>query len=38
MSYALFSSSWNNQFVGSSFVMETKQKKIDLSQGYFLMD
>lgn len=24
MSYALFSSSWNNQFLGSSFVMETK--------------
>lgn len=24
MSYALFSSSWNNQFRGSSFVMETK--------------
>lgn len=24
MSYALFSSSWNNQFVRSSFVMETK--------------
>lgn len=50
MSYALFSSSWNNQFLGSSFVMETKHsvrggirekknsKKIDFSQGYFLMD
>lgn len=48
MSYALFSSSWNNQFLGSSFVMETKHsvqggirkksKNIDSSQGCFLMD
>lgn len=51
MSYALFSSGWNNQFQGQSFVMEAehsvqlgmreekkKSKKIDFSQGYFLMD
>jgi len=45
MSYALFSSSWNNQFLGSSFVMEMahsalgkKIKEIDFPQGHFLID